>query len=595
MNLQPRILARPVAPSVFSAARDHGYTDLQARLIAARLPEADAGRVATIVRPSLGTLTSPWSLPDIRPAVDAIVDAIVEGRQVICSSDYDCDGASSASVVLRAMRDFFGLPADRIRHVIAHRQRDGYGLSNNVADRLLDELPPRSLVLTCDQGSADQARIARLAAAGHVTVVTDHHGIPAEGPPAAAVACVNPVRSDSQFGDPYISGCVVALLVMAAVRHGLIERGYLPPTTPKLTSLLQLAATSVIADCVSLGRSANNRAIVAAGLAQINGDAAFPCWRAFRELTGLHRALNAQDLAFTAVPMINSSGRMAHADASLRWLMADDDATALAALKVLHAHNEERKETERGMVTALRPQALQLAEQGASTVCLLQPDGSQGVMGIVAARMVEATGRPAAVFVAKQGQPDVITGSFRSVPGVHIRQALADVDAAHPHIFAGHGYGGHEGAAGAHLALEHYPDFLVAIDEAVRRQIDTDSLVPTTWVDAPPDRPITLDMLAEISVLEPFGRGWELPVFALEATIAGVKAMGQDRNHLRLDLVAHGRTYEAVWFRAMEPGQAPPVRPGETRVFAVEPGENSFRGQIRLQLVVRQVAAAKPQ
>lgn len=592
MSLQPRILPRPVSPAVFQAARDHGYTELQARLIAARLPDADAGRVATLIRPALGTLTSPWRLPDIRPAVVAIVDAIVDGRHLVCASDYDCDGSSAATVVLRAMRDYFGVPADRIRHVIAHRQRDGYGLSNNVADKLLDELPPNSLVCTCDQGSADEARIARLAAAGHTVVVTDHHGIPAEGPPPSAIACVNPVRTDSQFGDPYIAGCVVALLVMAAVRQGLIERGYLTASAPKLTPLLQFAGTAVIADCVSLGRSANNRAIVAAALAQINGDAAFPCWRAFRELTGLHRPLNAQDLAFTAVPMINASGRMAHADASLAWLMADDDATALAALKVLHAHNEERKTTERAMVAALRPHALELAGQGASTVCLLQPEGSQGVMGVVAARMVEATGRPAAVFVAKQGQPDVITGSFRSVPGVHIRQALADVDASHPHIFAGHGFGGHEGAAGAHLALEHYPDFLVAIDEAVRRQVDPAGLSPTTWVDAPPGRPLTLDLLAEISPLEPFGRGWELPVFALEATIAGVKVMGQDRTHLRLDLVADGRTYEAVWFRAMEPGQDPPVRPGEVRLFAVEPGENSFRGRTRLQLLVRQVAPA---
>jgi single-stranded-DNA-specific exonuclease len=590
MTLTPRICIRPQSPAVFQAARDLGYTELQARLLAARLPEDQANRVHALVRPSLSQLSSPSQLPDIEPAVEAIVAAILDGRPLVCCSDFDADGLNSSTVVLRALRDFLGVPAERIRHVTAHRQRDGYGVSSNVADRMIAELPGHSLVITCDQGSSDQTRIERLVQASHVVVVTDHHGLPAEGPPRSAVACVNPVRPDSPFGDPYISGCVVALLVMAAVRQRLLALGHLPPTAPKLTPLVAFAGTSVIADCVSLGLSVNNRALVIAALSQINAPDAFPCWRAFREATGLQRPVTSQDLAFLAVPMINASSRVAHADAGLAWLMADDDATALAAIRVLQSHNEERKATERAMVTALRPHALALAANGAAAVCLLDPEGSQGVMGIAAARLVEATGRPSAVFVGKLGQPDVISGSFRSVPGVNIRHALAQVDAACPHIFAGHGYGGHAGAAGAHFPLEHYADFVVALENAVRDQVDPSTLMPTTWVDADPQRPFTLDMLAELAVLEPFGRGFELPCFCLPAQVASVKVIGQDRTHLRLELLAHGRSYEAVWFRAMETGQPPPVQPGDRGVFAVEPGENAYRGQIRLQLLVRQAA-----
>ena len=201
-----RIVDRPVSQAVKQAALSAGYTPLQAQVIAGRLGDADADRVSLLVRPALAALDAPDRLPDIDVAADAVARAVIDGLPFVLLSDFDCDGASAHAVLRIALRDYFGVPEARIHGYIGHRLREGYGVSESVTRRILDSAPRPALVITADQGSSDHARIALLREHGLETIVTDHHGIPGEGPPAAALACINPMREDSAFADPRIAG-----------------------------------------------------------------------------------------------------------------------------------------------------------------------------------------------------------------------------------------------------------------------------------------------------------------------------------------------------------------------------------------------------
>lgn len=591
-RLPPRIVPRPLCEPVRQRARELGYTPLQARVIAGRLDERHLDRLEALLRPSLANLDNPSTLPDIAIAANAIADAIVEGRTIVANVDFDCDGTCSFALFFLILTEQFGVPPERVVKLIAHRRKDGYGLSQTIADTIIDRYPVDALIVTADQGSSDHDRIARLAEAGYRVVVTDHHAVPASGPPPAAIACVNPCRADSVFPDRSICGAAVAWLTLCAVRAELIRRGHLPTTAPRLQAYLDFAAAATIADCADLAGSVNNRAFVTAGLALMNRPDARPCWLAMRQLLKIEGPVTAQDLAFGLMPRLNSASRMEHASLGIDWLLASSVEDALRSAEVLDASNRERQLTERALKEQLLGHALDVAEQGSASVVAFAPDGHQGVMGIVAARLVEATGRPSAVFVSKQSDPTVATGSFRSIPGLDVRACIAEVAANDPEIFTGHGFGGHAAAAGAHLAIDQLPNFMIQFEAAVRSRVDVDRLAPQVLVDerAPLEQGPLL--MAELAVLEPFGRVFDAPSFSLEATVEAITPMG-DGTHLRLRLQAGDRQLDAVWFRAVGDRSATwPIEPGQSATFVVEPGLNTFRGRTTLQWRIKTLTTA---
>lgn len=586
-RLPPRIVPRPLSEAVRKRALELGFNPLQARIAARRLEDRHAPRLEAILRPSLANLDNPAALPDIDIASTAIADAIEQGRVICLNVDFDCDGSSAGVLSYRILTEQFGVPRDRVFKLIAHRRKDGYGLSETIADQIIDRFPTDALIITADQGSSDHKRIARLAEAGYRVVVTDHHSIPDIGPPPDAIACVNPCRVDSQFPDRSICGAAVAWLTMCAVRAELIRRGHLPATAPRLQGYLDYVAAATIADCSDMAGSANNRAFVAAGLALMNRPDARACWQAMRTILKIDGAITAQDLAFGLMPRLNSASRMSHATLGIDWLLADEYDEAMRCAEVLDGENRNRQLTERQLKDELLPFAMNAAEQGAAGVVAFSPQGHQGVMGIVASRLVEATGRPSAVFVTKQSDPTVATGSFRSIPGLDVRACIAEVAANDPTIFDGHGFGGHAAAAGAHLAVERLPDFMVAFEQAVRARVDADDLAPTVLVDeaAPLDEGPLL--MAQLAVLEPFGRVFDAPTFYIDASVQAITPMG-DGTHLRLRLDSGHRQLDAVWFRAVSPGDGEsPVDVGGSYRFVCQPSLNTYRGRTTLQWLVK--------
>ncbi len=574
MSLQTTLKRRPLVAKVQAAAQSAGFTPLQSRLLAGRLTEAEADDLSTRVRPTVRQLDGPETLPDIDAAADRIALAVMRREQLLAVTDFDCDGTASAWVLTKTLRDVFGHPPDRLHHFAGHRMRDGYGVSG---------LGP-ALVITADQGSNNHEQISRLKANSIETVVSDHHEM--GEPPKDAVACVSPARKDSLFPDPCIAGAHVAWLICCATRQRLIDFGHLGPETPRLGSQLDVVSIATIADCTSLGRSRNNRAVVAHGLALMNSNPR-PAWLALREVLGKTDDFTESDLGFGLGPMINAASRVDDSKPALSFLLSEDYATALHYAQRLKDYNLQRREIERGMREKASAIARGFVDTGAVGIVVHLDDGHIGVIGIVAARVAQETGRPTACLAPKPDKPGMLSASLRSVPGIDIRSILADIAARHPTCMAS--WGGHKAASGASLHIKDLPLFVEEFDAGVRRQT-TAELHPYVLTDGELDAP-SLPVLPEIATLAPFGREFEPPVFEMAARIVNQRGVG-DGSHLKLTVCnRHGEAFDGIWFSAVRPGQASPVAEGQPVRLAYVPEANHFRGNTKLQLRVQAALA----
>lgn len=580
-TMTPKICTRPIDSSLHARALAEGFTDLQARVIAARV-SSDVTEVRDLIAPSVCLLDNPESLPDIDVAANAIADAVMDPAMHLAGVfDHDADGADAGAVFLLTLTEYFGVPVERVVILQSHRQREGYGVSDAFAERMIEVLPRPCLLVTGDQGSGDEPRLARLKEAGFRTVVTDHHGVEGKGPPSA-LACVNPAREDSQY-DPLIAGVHVMWLTMCAVRQRLIQRDHLSDDSPSLGPLLAWSAVGTTADAVSLARSRNNRAVIRYGLRLINASTRAP-WEAMRKVMKKEGPFSTKDISHGVGPRINARGRMSDPLASVQFLTTTDQDQANYLAALLERENEARKVVERTMTAVAMDVASVQAEAGMPAVVIYLPDGHSGVHGITASRIVEAFGRPTCCLSPKQGKPGVLTGSLRTVSGVHVRRALAAVALAHPDLLLS--WGGHAGAGGASLAEKDLVRFQDAFCEAVAAQADPSSFGPVTWSDGSLGRAPDMSVLEELDALEPYGREFEPPAFTDRFVVHQVKPVG-DGSHLKLQLRGTYGIQSGIWFRAMIPGGAVPVQVGQEVLATYQLAANSFRGRTTVDIQVQ--------
>jgi single-stranded-DNA-specific exonuclease len=589
----PRVRRRTVDPDTLATCLADGIDPLLARIIAARPVRLSAGRTWAGIAPSLSQLDAPSGLPDVGPASARIVRAIRDREPIAIETDHDCDGVTSHAVILQSLLRF-GHPREQCLSFIGHRLTEGYGLSAALAARILASTPRPTLVITADNGSSDEPRIAMLKSVGIDTIVTDHHELPVSGPPPSALACVTPNRADSEYPDRMIAGCMVAWLLMCAVRRRLIDVGHLPDDAPTLGDLLDFVALGTVADCVSLAASVNNRAVVRHGLQRINAGTR-ACWRALRPKVAAGRDIDARDLAFIVAPRINARGRLDEAMPGVRFLLAESDATAIELEALLSDENDARKRIEGELKSlALRDAAAQ-AGSGALAIVSWLPDGHPGVHGIVASRIVESFGRPAVCLSPKVGDGDRVTGSARGIPGLHVRDALQHVSDAEPRLLEA--FGGHAGAGGLTIQRDGIERFRAAFELAVRGQLGSAvTLHPVLWSDGPIESSrVSVETIRQLATLEPYGRQFEPPMFDDRFVIDFVRPVGNG-THLKMSLrtLDASSIFDAIWFRAKEADAPLPVREGQVVGVAYSLEENVYRDISRVQLVIRQVWTGDP-
>jgi single-stranded-DNA-specific exonuclease len=570
------------------AEHDYGLDPLAARLLAARARTAGLSHDIAIntliqpaVSPSLRHLDPPDGLPDLDIAVTRIVHALAHREVIGVVTDHDVDGTTGHAILRECLIRRFGHPREKVLSFSGHRLKEGYGISDKLARRILEATPPPSLIITADHGSSDEARIADLARAGVDTVVTDHHGIPAAGPPASAIACVSPIRPESRYPDPYIAGGMVAWLLCCAVRQALIRAGRLPHSAPSLADLLDYAALSTIADVVDLAKSRNNRIVVRYGLTRIAAGAR-PCWRAARQWLG-EGPVGAEALAFKIAPKINARGRLDEALTAAAFLLAPDDKTAATIAAVLADNNASRRAIEAPLREAALAEAAKQTSAGASALSIWLPEGHAGVHGIVASRVVDSYGRPTVCLSPGEG---VIKGSARTAAGIDIRAALA----ATAERLGGTmpAFGGHPGAGGLTLASEAaIGPFRHAFNAAVEAQLKARArpaiLAPWRDLDASPADPPDTETLSQLSALEPFGRGFEAPRFIARLGVTKARKVGADGAHIKLTFQAGSRVIDGIWFSA---AVEPRALIGQRCRVVYHPTLNVYRGRMSAELMV---------
>lgn len=576
------VIARPTKPELEQTIIAAGHHPLTARVLASRCP--DGVNPLKLLSPPLTDLDNPESLPDIERAAMRIALAVLNEEVIGCCCDFDVDGSSSGYLIITALTRLFGHPDDKVIHFVSHRLTEGYGVTEQVAARILAADPKVTLVITADQGSSDNERIERLKAFGIDTIVTDHHGIPSEGPPKAAYACVSPARPDSRYPDPTIAGCMVAFLVMCIVRQKLIRAGYLPQDAPNLYPLLGAVAAATVADCVDL-RSINNRAVITAGLRLINRGTT-PAWAAFKEQAlKPGDIVTAETLGFKLGPAINSRSRVDDPRASVKFLTSPTKEVAEHYWNQLVDANEKRKEIEKAMTEQALDAVFPQVEDGRFSIVYYGGETfSPGVHGIVASRMVEAYGRPTVLFSPHNGSQEIITGSARTVEGCHVKNTFDRVRELAPDIIiAG---GGHRGAGGLKIHIKHLHDFRQAFEQAVREQVDASQIGPRIITDGELDHSmLNLGTVDELAKLEPYGREFPAPLFQGTFTVASARAIG-DGTHCTMALTYSGISVKAVWFRCIGEDGSMPVQPGATYRLVFGLKDNVWQGKRSLQLMV---------
>ena len=578
MIKQPKIVQRTPSEAVFLLAKSLGLTDFQAKLVANRTDETDA--LDEIIFPKLKHIQHPSALKNIDLAAQIIVKAIQGDGLIVLATDYDTDGVTSAWVATTALCDYFGVPKNRIKHIIGDR-KTGYGITEDVVKRILAIEEPIELVISADQGSSDEERIAVLKSHNIPVCVTDHHQIPQAGVPQSAVCTVNPQQAGCEY-DKTVAGCFVIFLVMTQVRQALIKSQLLTPDSPSLKYLALNVALGTVADSVSL-KAPNNRAIVHAGLQLINMFQS-PAWQALRQLNDNQgMPIDAEFLGFQVATRINAASRVSDVNTAFNFLTARDISQASLYLQQLDEDNQNRRAQQEIMLKQAQQQAQQKYHHNTYSMTL-KLNGNAGIQGIIASRIGEQYGVPTVAMTDLED--GTLAGSARGVvPDIDLRQAFQWMSDQKSDLFLS--MGGHKGAAGCMIPIEFYDIFTELFEQAVKLQLGDEAPVPVIETDGElADNLLTPSLIDEINALEPFGREWPKPMFFGNFIIVQLREVGQNKTHLSCKLkTENGSIFQAIYFNAKQSNEeATPFLVGDRVQCTYQPGLNNFAGRTTLQL-----------
>ncbi len=560
------IVSRSVPTRAALTLEQAGVHPLLARLYAARGLRSH-GELDT----RLSALLPPDSLTNADAAARLLADAIADKRRILIVADYDCDGATACAVGLRALRQF-GATVD---YLVPNRFDTGYGLSPEVV-RLAAARKP-DLIVTVDNGIASVEGVAEARRLGIATLITDHH-LPGPELPAAEVI-VNPNQPGCTFPSKAMAGVGVMFYVMLALRAELRRRGAFDgQTEPNLGDLLDLVALGTVADVVPLDR--NNRVLVAQGLARIREGRMQPGLRALLAIGSRDYAhAGTFDLGFVVGPRINAAGRLADMAIGIEALITDDLARALNIASQLDGINRERRVIEADMREAAGILLEGLDAENRASLTLFDPDWHQGVVGILAGRVKEQLHRP--TFAFARGNDGLVKGSGRSIPGLHLRDALDLVAKHHPHLLKR--FGGHAAAAGVTMDEHDLVEFEQAFEEVARSLISPADLTHTLETDGALEAGYRSLDTARLLRSEIWGQGLPAPLFADIFEVENQRLL-KDK-HLKLMLRLGGASFAAIRFNCTDPAAA--------RIRAVYKLDvNDWNGISTLQLLVEHFESA---
>lgn len=538
---------------------------------------------------SIRSLHNYQKLHGIEQAVQLLFAAIKQQQRIIVVGDFDADGATSSALSVLALRM---LGSHNVDYLVPNRFEDGYGLSPEVVDQAIEL--GAEVIMTVDNGVSSIEGVRYAKEKGLLVVVTDHH-LPGSVLPIAD-AMVNPNLPDCPFPSKALAGVGVAFYLMMALCVAMRQSGWFAEqgiSEPKLMELIDLVALGTVADVVPLDE--NNRVLVHQGLQRIRAGLARPGIQALIEVSKRDaQRMVAADFGFALGPRINAAGRLDDMSFGVELLMCNNIHAARRMASELDGLNQTRREIEQGM----KQEAMAFCERlefGDKSelpygVVLFQRDWHQGVIGILASRIKDAYHRPVIAFA--EGGDGTLKGSCRSIPGLHMRDALDVIDTKNPGVIVK--FGGHAMAAGLTIQEQHYSRFCQLFDQVVRDSIDQSALKGIVLSDGElqPEE-FNLATAEMLRAGGPWGQMFPEPIFDGDFKVLHQKLVGE--NHLKLMLEPLFKGFgsnvmvDAIAFNIdVRRWPDPAVK---TIHLAYRLDINEFRGNQTLQLMVEHIQA----
>lgn len=519
---------------------------------------------------NLKDMLPPTGMKDLQRAVKVVAAAIDRKFKIVIVADYDADGATACAIGLRGFR-MFGADVD---FVVPNRFTDGYGLSPGVVDRALEKNP--RLIVTVDNGIAAVEGIRYAREKGVPVVVTDHH-LAGEVLPDA-VAIVNPNQPGCEFPSKNLAGCGVMFYLLIALRRHYADlkdpRGNAP-----LQNLFDILALGTVADVVKLDR--NNRILVEMGLRRIRQGKACPGIHAIFTAAGKKSEdAGATDLGFYIGPRINAAGRMDDASVGIQCLVTDDWSEAIRLATELNETNTHRREVQAEIQEKAEQIADGLHASAGYSIVVADPEWHEGVIGVVAGRIKEKFQRPTIVFT--QSEDGAFKGSGRSIPALHLRDALDLVDRRLPGVILK--FGGHAMAAGLSIQAEAFEKFREAFEQVVRETLSPEDLEEVVEHDgALQAADLTIEN-ARWMKHGVWGQGFPAPSFLTPAKVVARRILKD--THTKLTLDVDGEKIDGILFNEV-------MKEGEDVLVYGRLDINEWNGKESVQMLVNKVVPAE--
>lgn len=549
--------------NVVQALTNRGFPEPLARALAARNVKTPSD-----LDYEFKEMLSPWDLKNCKEAGLAIAEAVWKQKNIVIIGDYDCDGATAVSVGVLGLQT---LGAQNVSYLIPDREKDGYGLSSDLVDRAA--ALGAQLLITVDNGISSAEAVEHAKSLGIETVITDHH-LPGDVVPDALI--VNPNQKGDMFPSKALAGVGVIFYVLIATRAALREKGLYPSgKAPNLQHLVDLVALGTVADVVPLDR--NNRILVSKGLERIRAGKMQPGMSALLSVAGKNaHKICTNDLSYVVGPRINAAGRLDSITKGVECLTSYSYEQAETFARELDQINAERRNRETSMQADAMLSLQTISVDDSNSIVLRGDDWHAGIIGLVASRVKEKAYRPVIAFALNEENGEkLLVGSGRSIPGIHLRDALDRVSKMKPGMILK--FGGHAMAAGLTIREESFDDFKKAFAEAIKeisnpelfeRCIVTDGELNASDFNVELVRAIRNNV---------WGQAFPEPTFSNRFNVLSQKVLKDQ--HLKLMLETDGRTLSAIWFRHKT--ELPP-----TVRLAYKLDLNEYKGRSYVQLII---------
>lgn len=559
-------------------------TDTAFPLLLQRLYSARGIQSASALDLTISRLLPFTQLKGIDNAVRRLYQALQQQQRILIVADFDADGATSCALAITALHS---VGAQYVTYLVPNRFEYGYGLTPEIVDVAAQRQP--QLIITVDNGISSVDGVERANQLGIDVIITDHHLAASVLP--EAVAIVNPNQVGDEFPSKHLAGVGVIFYVMLALRSYLREHKWFETqglAVPNMAELLDLVCLGTVADVVPLDQ--NNRILVEHGLRRIRAEKNRPGIQALLHIANRQNCdLTASDLGFALGPRLNAAGRLEDMSLGIECLLAKNFAQALTLAQRLDELNRQRRDIEATMQQQATDTLanLQLTQQLPIGLCLHDARWHQGVIGIVAARIKERTYRPTIVFASVDN--NILKGSARSVPGLHIRDVLDAIAKRHPELIQK--FGGHAMAAGLSIDSRHFTLFSEAFATEVAYHLTSHDLQDCVISDGG----LTKEelQLATAELLRsagPWGQQFPEPLFDDIFEIVDQYLVSGKHLKMSLRLSADSPLVDAIAF-FVNVEEWPNYR--AQKIHAVyRLAINNYRGQKKLQLMVERLWVA---